>query len=133
MSNLDEIFADLRAMEQLLSAEREALAERDIEALEDCSRAKAQLCQHLQTELNRAGFRDGFAVDANVDADHKALFDLAEQVRESNLVNGKILARSQQFVREAITVLSGKSLDGLYGHSGQHTEQTDAGHAIARA
>ncbi len=125
LTHLSQHVEDLR---YLLQLEREALRRRDVEQLAELAEAKRQLCEQIAA-FPQTGMEAGVASDA----DHKKFCALLTEVRDFNLVNGKILAKSQQFVREAITVLSGKTLDGLYGHSGQPTTDKDSGPAIARA
>lgn len=129
----------------ILAEERNALTAHDGEALDGCVERKAEVCQAISQTLNGAPALAAELQRASVpaadphqhddiDADHKSLLDLARAARDSNLVNGKILHRSQQSIREILGILSGKSLDGLYGQSGQHTAGPGTGsNAIARA
>ena len=124
-----------------LETERAALIAHDGQALDACVAHKQALCAsiaegfaaapELTAELQRAaGGPDG---PDELDEDHKTLLELAIAARDYNLVNGKILHRSQQSVREILGILSGKSLDGLYGQSGQQSAvPASGGQAIAR-
>ncbi|MFT7651385.1 MAG: flagellar biosynthesis/type III secretory pathway chaperone [Candidatus Azotimanducaceae bacterium] len=58
---------------------------------------------------------------------------LATKLRDSNLVNGKILNQSQNSIREIINILSGKRHNGLYGEAGQPMPDANSGDAIAKA
>jgi flagellar biosynthesis/type III secretory pathway chaperone len=126
-----DLQASLVELEALLEIERQALKARDLALLQSNTEAKEAVVNELKQLATRA------AADRSTlpqgELLHKSMLDLARQVRDSNLVNGKILHRSQQSVREAINVLSGKTLDGLYGHSGQPTADVDANQEIAKA
>jgi flagellar biosynthesis/type III secretory pathway chaperone len=68
---------------------------------------------------------------------HAHLLELATKTRECNAVNGKILRRSQQSIRELMHLMSGKDTDALYSEQG-YTAQgqppaRSQGTAIARA
>ena len=130
-----------------LERERAALVAHDGAELDDCVAQKQALCEAIATTLSNApelaaALQQAAALRvstdpqsaAELDEDHKTLLDLAISARDYNLVNGKILHRSQQSVREILGILSGKSLDGLYGQTGQqNAASTSSGQAIARA
>mgnify|MGYP006164896413 CR=1 FL=1 len=63
---------------------------------------------------------------------HTAHLTLATKLRDSNLVNGKILNRSQNSIREIINTLSGKRHNGLYGETGQPMPDANSGAAVAK-
>ena len=138
LQTLKEHFTDLL---DILAEERNALTAHDGEALDGCVERKAAVCQAISQTLNSAPALAAELQRASdpqpeddIDADHKSLLALARAARDSNLVNGKILHRSQQSIREILGILSGKSLDGLYGQSGQHTAGPGTGsNAIVRA
>lgn len=135
------------ALLECLEQERAALVAHDGNALDICVAHKQALCERIAKTLENApalaaALQRAAASQANadpqssseLDEDHKSLLELAITARDSNLVNGKILHRSQQSVREILGILSGKSLDGLYGQTGQqNAASASAGHAIARA
>ena len=143
MATLQTYFQDLL---EILQQERAALTAHDGTALDTVVARKNELCQQLSSALqaspgisarinasNPSADTEG-EVPSELDADHKLLLELAASARDSNLVNGKILQRSQQSVREILGILSGKSLDGLYGQTGQQTAVPEPGsNAIARA
>ena len=143
MATLQVYFQDLL---EILQQERAALTAHDGSALDAVVTRKNDLCQQLNSalqaspEISTRINASNSSTDAErneppeLDADHKLLLDLAASARDSNLVNGKILHRSQQSVREILGILSGKSLDGLYGQTGQQTAVPEPGcNAIARA
>jgi flagellar biosynthesis protein FlgN len=112
----------------LLNDERDALIHHDGERLESLSEQKLEVCNHISLELEASpalGKKIALAAAADSQADpefdpsHVLLAQLATQARDYNLVNGKILHRSQQSVREILGIMSGQSIDGLYGQSGQ--------------
>ena len=132
----------LTQLSQLLGQERQAIIDRDATALARIGEQKAVVCDQLsefgQTKPGIAEFltwvperwRDEF------DADHKKLVDLAEATRDYNLVNGKILLRSQQFAREMLNIMSGKThsgVGGLYGQSGQQADFDAQSKAVVKA
>ena len=146
-SDVDEELAtsleeDFRTLIALLDTEREALINHDADALQSCVGKKNELCQQIAASLaSPTGMTLARAIAGQSpekpDTDHKSLatlVNLASSARDSNLVNGKILHRSQQSIREILTILSGKTLDGLYGHTGQQNSATPTGvNAIAQA
>ncbi len=130
---------------QTLAEERTAMTEQDPEALTACVRKKYELCRAInavfsanapQLEALHTSTRllEQFPDHKDVDPNHKKLLQLARTARDSNLVNGKILHRTQQSIREILGILSGTSLDGLYGQKGQQTATQLAGsRAVIRA
>ncbi len=136
---LDQFESLLEQLEAILQAERHALASRDIEELERTSQVKLTLVEQLQAPQFGAALLEGIR-NANPDqstvlnARHKSAMERAIQVRDSNLVNGKILHRSQKSISDLLNILSGKPLDGLYGTSGRTEAAQQHGHAtIAKA
>ena len=96
-------------------------------------RAAPELASIMRTAANPGSAESEANPSLELDADHNSLLKLVIAARDSNLVNGKILHRSQQSLREILGILSGKSLDGLYGQSGQQTATGTGNSAIARA
>ena len=124
-SALETLFRSLIAV---LNDERDALIHHDGERLEALSSQKLDVCNHISQRLASApalgqkiarAAADETQADAQFDPSHVLLAQLATQARDYNLVNGKILHRSQQSVREILGIMSGQSIDGLYGQSGQ--------------
>ncbi len=137
-SNKDDKITALKALFTqllaLLDREREAIVAHNGEALDALVPEKNRLCQEIAALLSQAPELTARQNVDELEEDHKSLLDLAQTARDSNLVNGKILHRSQQSVREILSILSGKSLDGLYGQSGQQSAVPEPGStAIARA
>lgn len=133
-TKISALSAQFQALLELLDEERAALTAHDGAALDALTARKNDLCQTIAADLAAAPELTASQELGELDEDHKTLLDLAQQARDSNLVNGKILHRSQQSVREILSILSGKSLDGLYGQSGQQTALPEPGsNAIARA
>lgn len=132
----------LTRLQQVLAAERQAILERDAHELTRQGEHKAELCEQLADRGRDypsladlltaipAEWRNQF------DADHKTLLELAQSTRDYNLVNGKILHRSQQFAREMLNIMSGKTnsgAGGLYGQSGQQAEFDTQSTAVVKA
>lgn len=125
------ISADLQLLLQVLAAERIALIHHDTEELASITAQKQTICQAIQNTVQAHPEAQSLFES---DTGHKTITELALAAKESNIVNGKILHRSQQSVREILNILSGKSLEGLYGQSGQPTPESDAdSRAFARA
>jgi len=145
-SNETELLINyFKELENLLEKERTSLTTHDNVALSVVTEQKRLVCESIGsalkanpalTDLIRSADTNDYSGDncAELDVDHKILLDLARSARDSNLVNGKILHRSQQSLREILGILSGKSFDGLYGQSGQQTAASgSSAYAIARA
>ena len=136
---LAALISAFEALNLCLQAERDALVKHDREALERCVESKDRLCQQIAATLKHEDAKPLATLlsqdtPEELEPDHRKLFDLATTARESNLVNGKILHRSQQSLREILFILSGKDLDGLYGQSGQQDSNfVSGGSAIAQA
>ena len=127
----------LQEMEQALNAEREALRNYNVDALVAAIEHKQSVCSaladpHYALPLSEQT-RDLDPANAEKYAqDHKLALQLALELKDSNVVNGKIVARSQNSVRETLAILSGKNLDGLYGQTGQTTSDSEGTQPIAK-
>ena len=73
--------------------------------------------ESLEDQATRAGYLQRY----------DSILTALQQARDSNLVNGKLLARSQNSVREILNLLSGRRQDGLYSQSGQPKGDADGG------
>lgn len=128
------------ALADLLETEREALVERDLEALRRVTEDKLRLCAGMDRQLQKMGpeplsQRLGALPEssrAKLEPLHRTLLTEAARSRDSNAVNGKIIRRSQQSVRELLNLMSGTDTDLLYGEHGQ-ARAKGQGAAIARA
>ena len=124
----------------ILAAERTALTERNLAALAEATDSKVAVCRQIETATRALGptpLREQIAgLDearrAALEPLHKKLVAASETSREYNAVNGKIVQRSQQSVRELIKLMSGTEADLLYGESGRTTANAQ-GIAIAKA
>ena len=133
-TNIGALTTRFETLLDLLEQERSALTAHDGAALDSVVAEKNRVCQEIAAALAAAPELTERQNFDELDDDHKSLLNLAQLARDSNLVNGKILHRSQQSVREILSILSGKSLDGLYEQSGQQTAVPEPGStAIARA
>ena len=114
MSNpIEAAHEALDALIELLEDERAALGARDAAQLEVVNAQKLAVCQRLERTLAE------LPKPLPSDTRHKALLQRAAQAQDSNLVNGKIIYRSQQSIQAIIDTLNGKALDdGLYDTSG---------------
>ena len=129
---LKNLFA---ALITLLHDERETLIQHDGARLEMLSAQKLQLCNQISQELKQdpalgkkiaQAAAPTAATDTQFDPRHVLLAQLATRARDYNLVNGKILHRSQQSIREILGIISGQSIDGLYGQSGQQDAKANS-------
>jgi flagellar biosynthesis/type III secretory pathway chaperone len=128
---LESLFSELI---ELLTLEREALVAHDGLNLESCSAKKLLVCRQIDQQLKDspeltqmiglAATSDEVS-SAQLDPHHILLAQLARTARDYNLVNGKILHRSQQSIREILGIMSGQSINGLYGQSGQQNAKPD--------
>lgn len=139
-STLLELIADSDALCELLLAERRALVARDSALLQQIIDAKRSKCADIErqtTALGKTPLSDQIC-GANPGAIpelehlHTSLLVKADQAQEYNAVNGKIVHRSQQSVRDLIHLISGMDAELLYGNQGQ-TMATAKGTAIAKA
>ncbi|MEM9623825.1 MAG: flagellar export chaperone FlgN [Pseudomonadota bacterium] len=136
---LNQFEGHLHQLSQLLDDERDALSRHDTDALAALLEAKMVVLKQLQDPAFGPALAEQISITpaaerAELEARHSSALVLARQVRDSNLVNGKVLHRSQKSVSDLLNILSGKSLDGLYGTSGQTVAaQERSSQAIARA
>ena len=138
-ATISELATLLDAMSDVLTLERNALEQRDADQLAQCSEQKDHICK----QLAQARFGDDLTSEIGklppeerdkCELLHRREFDRLIELRDLNLVNGKILNRSQHSVRELLNILSGRSQHGLYGESGQPKNDSDPNRgAIARA
>ena len=124
----------------LLKAEKDALVDQDLEALAQLTETKQQLCAQIEQQLQEVGPEPMSqriagrpeAERRRLDPLHKTLIEFARQIQDYNAVNGKIVRRSQQSVRELLNLMSGTDNGPLYGQQG-HALGSPQGTAIARA
>jgi flagellar biosynthesis/type III secretory pathway chaperone len=124
-----------------LEQERLALRRRDLTSLHAASEAKARVCAVIEAALGRFGepLPDLIAAfhgeeSKRLDVLHGNLRELAREAQDSNAVNGKIIHRSQQSVRDLIAILGDTHRDVLYGEQGVFRSSPSwHGRAIAQA
>ena len=117
----------LLELQSALTAERLALTERNLQDLQQATEAKTSLLAQLEgtaTALQPQKFQRITAtlpMDARAKFDelHNAVISAAHSAKESNTVNGKILARSQQSVTELSRLLNADSQGAIYGEHGK--------------
>jgi len=125
---------------ELLKVEKDALVDQDLEALAQLTENKQQLCAQVEQQLQAVGPEPmSQRIAGRPEAErkrlyplHKTLIELARQIQDYNAVNGKIVRRSQQSVRELLNLMSGTDNGPLYGQQG-HALGSAQGTAIARA
>ena len=108
-----------------LEQEREALRNRSFELLGKATEQKLAVCQQIEASLQAlpapvADLIDGAPEDSQPELElhHTRLCELAREAKDLNAVNGKIISRSQQSVRELIGALNGHDAHALYGAQG---------------
>ena len=125
---------------EVLEAERAALVARDLPALAEVVAAKQAICQEIET-LGEAFAATPLVEQIELAPEsgrpelarlHSLLRACATRAQDYNAVNGKIVQRSQQSIRELMHLISGTDTDLLYGERGR-TSATAKGSAIASA
>lgn len=117
---------------EILLDERAALSGRDLDALVRVTATKSALCSELAELIESSRpLPEAIAAlpnpeRAQLELRHKQLVALVASAQDSNLVNGKVIQRSQQSVLTILDTLSGKSLDGLYDTSGYSNADSNA-------
>ena len=138
-STLEELNNLLETMQTVLLEEREALENRNVESLSQCTEQKNVVLESLSatkfgTDLQTKIQELPEEQRTECEAVHTETLSKLKEIQDFNLVNGKILNRSQNSIREILHLLSGRAPDGLYGESGQPKNDTEAGRdSIARA
>ena len=125
---------------ELLQRERRALIGRDHQQLQQILDDKRDVCADIDRYSQALGpvplpeQLESCSGQERTELDrlHTSLLELADRAQEYNAVNGKIVRRSQQSVRDLIHIISGMDAEVLYGHQGQ-TMASAQGTAIARA
>ncbi|HEX7035348.1 MAG TPA: flagellar export chaperone FlgN [Pseudomonadales bacterium] len=130
---------------EVLHDERQALVTRSLPDLERLTAEKARLCQQLDAAVAGLG---ALTLDQQIGAlpapcrgrlepRRERLRELAAEVQKCNAVNGKIVHRSQQSVRELMHLMSGTDTEPLYSAQGYRAQGTSLGRspgtAIAKA
>lgn len=131
---LDESIVEARGLRDALAAEREALEERDPDALErvlGVKTAHVERLTALDTERQHlfaaAGIEPvpgtGFTgIDQGVDERWHQLVDLANECARLNLANGNVIRARQSRVDARLKIIRGEPIAPLtYGHSGENT------------
>jgi flagellar biosynthesis/type III secretory pathway chaperone len=119
---LTELFSQLL---DCLEEERGALRTRSLTALHAATEAKSLACAGIESALTGLGAplvelieKVDAASRTRLDALHRQLRELAREAKDSNAVNGRIIHRSQQSVRDLINILGDNHQDELYGEHG---------------
>ena len=136
--SLTELAALFERMDFVLAAERQALENHDLTALTEATEEKQAVCESLaEPKFTHALVEQIGKLEpqdrSECELAHKNIMSRARSIRDFNLVNGKVINRSQNVVREMINVLSGRDASGLYGESGQPAANGPKSGAIAKA
>lgn len=126
-----------RELLDVLQRERRALVERTLAELDGLTAEKARLCSALDAavaELGPTPLRrqiDEFPPSRRqvLEPVHQRLVELAAETQKCNAVNGKIVHRSQQSVRELMHLMSGTDTDPLYSSHGYRSQGPSLGRA----
>lgn len=139
---IDTLYTSLLGLQEELVVERDALSARDGDALAASNARKLSLVERIDTLCRSLPASLGQLIASaesltpaereKLDAVHKSVVELASQTQEYNLVNGRIIARSQQSNRELLASLTGQGAQDTYSSSGQPDKHA-SGSAIARA
>lgn len=138
MQNPAEILTSLEQradnLARVLDEERTALEQRDFDKLEQCAEEKITACEALQADWFGPSLSDKIASLPETEriactSQHAAVLNKIAALRDANLVNGKVLNRSQNSLREILNLVSrrGSSQGALYGESGQPQHDADSG------
>lgn len=142
LSDIERCTAELL---EVLRDERQVLVARSLSELERLTAEKARLCQQLDAAVAGLG---AVSLDEQIEAlppswrsrlapRREQLRALAAEVQKCNAVNGKIVHRSQQSVRELMHLMSGTDTEPLYSAQGYRAQGTPSGRspgtAIAKA
>ena len=117
-TGIDRLVLLLSALRDTLEDERAALIARDLDDITSTSERKNALATELaqlQSDLERRGIDLN---GTNRDPVHNSVRTLLAECHEQNLVNGRIVRRSQQFVRELARILTGHEAEPLYDARG---------------
>jgi len=115
-SGLDRLVPLLSELRDALEAERSALIARDLDDITSSSDRKNTLAAELSRVQAELAVRN---VDlTKSEAVHKSVRTLLAECHEQNLVNGRIVRRSQQSVRELARILTGHEAEPLYDARG---------------
>ena len=116
VAGLDRLVPLLSELRDTLENERAALIARNPDDITSSSERKNVLAAELarvQTELAGQG------IDlAKSETVHNSVRTLLTECHEQNLVNGRIVRRSQQSVRELARILTGHEAEPLYDARG---------------
>ena len=119
---LDALDTALQQLLAVLDKERQALISRSTDTLAQLAEQKLALVQDVGTyDLLALSDQISTLPDQTrqeCDAKHSSVVKSAQLVRDSNLVNGMIVRRTQQSTSELLRILSGKPRNGLYGTTG---------------
>ena len=102
-----------------------------LEPVEDSALSHPATAPELMTQPHTT--TESVVADSDLENKRLAVVELAQQVQQDNLVNGKIMRRSQRALGELIDILSGKPDQGLYDTSGQTISTSQHSAAIAKA
>ena len=119
---------------KVLDDERLALEARDFDQLAHCAEEKLAACEALQADRFGPVLTDTIASLPQEErvacaSLHAAILKKIAALRGANLINGKVLNRSQHTLREIMNLINGRGepKNTLYGESGQPQHDADKG------
>ncbi len=122
---LDDMQQAVTGLADVLEAEAEAIRGADVEALDRAGERKQGLMHQLEKlDAERIPLAQGAAPDPARDARWQRVLDGLRQCRELNQRNGSVVGQRLSHVRQALSILTGRSSDAsVYGRSGtMHTK-----------
>ncbi len=138
---LSRLHAHTSVLLELLECERDALINRDIDALEKITGRKEVACRTLasaQTQFESRSIKDRLSEipteqRSNLDKQYEQLIALVESCKHLNQVNGKITHRSQQSNLALLKVLTGEANSLYEQHGRSQPDRSRASTPIVKA
>lgn len=117
---LDDMQQAVAELASVLEAESHAIRGADVEALDQAGARKQGLMQQLEKlDAERVPLAQGCAADPARDAQWQQVLDSLRHCRELNQRNGSVVGQRLGHVRQALSILTGRSSDAsVYGRSG---------------
>lgn len=122
LDDMQQAVADLASV---LETEAQAIRGADVEALDRAGARKQALMQQLEKlDAERVPLARDSAADASRDAQWRQVLEGLRDCRELNQRNGSVVGQRLGHVRQALSILTGRSSDAsVYGRSGAlHTK-----------
>lgn len=112
----------LTSLLEVIQQEHEALTQQQGELLADLTLEKQALLQEIgdpKYQLLIQSLTHDKAVSPDREMSHKTIVDKLHKLRDANLVNGKLMQRQQNMLREVLGLLSSNANGDVYSQDGQ--------------